>query len=69
MSKSSSEKSSSSATAGLVNPQTVEKSEPSLIDPTLSSSNPGTYEDLHKKTKGDHQKKLINKMKYFFNFS
>jgi hypothetical protein len=25
---------------------------PPLIDPSLTSSNPGTYEDLHKKTKG-----------------
>jgi hypothetical protein len=24
-----------------------------LIDPTLVSSNPGSYEDLHKKTKGE----------------
>jgi len=23
-----------------------------LIDPSLTSSHPGTYEDLHKKTKG-----------------
>lgn len=26
--------------------------ETSLIDPTLSTLNPGPYEDLHKKTKG-----------------
>ena len=24
----------------------------SLIDPNLTSANPGSYEDLHKKTKG-----------------
>ena len=27
-------------------------SDASLIDSTLTSSNPGSYEDLHKKTKG-----------------
>ena len=52
-SSSSSDKSSTSSTAGLTTSSKSDKSETSLLDSSLSLSNPGTYEDLHKKTKGN----------------
>ena len=51
MSKSSSEKSSASGANDSAAASTTNMGAP-LIDPTRTSSHPGTYEDLHKKTKG-----------------
>ncbi len=43
-----------------------DKSSSSVIDQSLLSENPGSYEDLHKKTKGSSLKFFI--VFFFFNF-
>ncbi len=39
----------------LLNGATLNTVDKPLIDPSLNLSNPGSYEDLHKKTKGSFQ--------------
>lgn len=58
-----SDSASNASSAGRAYVSATDYGESSLINQNLTTSNPGTYEDLHKKTKGSTNKYLTKKFK------